>query len=207
MHFMNPPALMPLVELIRGLETSDATVATVRAAAEAMGKTVAEARDVPGFLANRMLLPMLNEAAFCLYEGVGDAEAIDTVMRLGMNHPLGPLALADLIGLDTCLAILEVLHDGLRRSEVPALPAVAAVRRGGATRPQGRARVPRLRPSTGRSGQFGRSRRSHCGAARSRSSSTSWTRAWRRRTSRSAASSWPGPASPTCSGAPAACPA
>ena len=112
MHFMNPPALMPLVELIRGLETSDATVATVRAAAEAMGKTVAEARDVPGFLANRILLPMLNEAAFCLYEGVGDAEAIDTVMRLGMSHPLGPLALADLIGLDTCLAILEVLHDG-----------------------------------------------------------------------------------------------
>ena len=112
MHFMNPPALMPLVELIRGLETSDETVATVRAAAEAMGKTVAEARDVPGFLANRMLLPMLNEAVFCLYEGVGDAEAIDTVMRLGMNHPLGPLALADLIGLDTCLAILEVLHDG-----------------------------------------------------------------------------------------------
>jgi 3-hydroxybutyryl-CoA dehydrogenase len=112
MHFMNPPALMPLVELIRGLETADETVAQVRAAAEAMGKTVAEARDVPGFLANRMLLPMLNEAAFCLYEGVGDAEAIDTVMRLGMNHPLGPLALADLIGLDTCLAILEVLHDG-----------------------------------------------------------------------------------------------
>jgi 3-hydroxybutyryl-CoA dehydrogenase len=112
MHFMNPPALMPLVELIRGLETSDTTVASVRAAAEAMGKTVAEARDVPGFLANRILLPMLNEAAFCLYEGVGDAEAIDTVMRLGMNHPLGPLALADLIGLDTCLAILEVLHEG-----------------------------------------------------------------------------------------------
>jgi 3-hydroxybutyryl-CoA dehydrogenase len=112
MHFMNPPALMPLVELIRGLETSDATVASVRADAEAMGKTVAEARDVPGFLANRMLLPMLNEAAFCLYEGVGDAEAIDTVMRLGMSHPLGPLALADLIGLDTCLAILEVLHEG-----------------------------------------------------------------------------------------------
>jgi 3-hydroxybutyryl-CoA dehydrogenase len=112
MHFMNPPALMPLVELIRGLETSDETVARVRSAAEAMGKTVAESRDVPGFLANRMLLPMLNEAAFCLYEGVGDAEAIDTVMRLGMNHPLGPLALADLIGLDTCLAILEVLHEG-----------------------------------------------------------------------------------------------
>jgi 3-hydroxybutyryl-CoA dehydrogenase len=122
MHFMNPPALMPLVELIRGLETSDATVAAVRAAAEAMGKTVAEARDVPGFLANRMLLPMLNEAVFCLYEGVGDAEAIDTVMRLGMSHPLGPLALADLIGLDTCLAILDVLHDGFGDPKFRACP-------------------------------------------------------------------------------------
>ena len=111
MHCINPPAL------IRSSSSSAAsrratTVAQVRAAAEAMGKTVAESRDVPGFLANRMLLPMLNEAAFCLYEGVGDAEAIDTVMRLGMNDPLGPLALADLIGLDTCLAILEVLQDG-----------------------------------------------------------------------------------------------
>ena len=85
----------------------------MRAAAEAMGKTVAESRDVPGFIANRILMPMINEAAFCLYEGVGTAEAIDTVMTLGMNHPLGPLALADLIGLDTCLAILEVMHDGL----------------------------------------------------------------------------------------------
>jgi 3-hydroxybutyryl-CoA dehydrogenase len=113
MHFMNPVPLMALVELIRGLETSDETAAAVRAAAEAMGKTVAESRDVPGFIANRILLPMLNEAVFCLYEGVGTAEAIDTVMRLGMSHPLGPLALADLIGLDTCLAILEVMHEGL----------------------------------------------------------------------------------------------
>jgi 3-hydroxybutyryl-CoA dehydrogenase len=113
MHFFNPVAVLPLVELIRGLETSDATAAAVREVAEAMGKTVAESRDVPGFLANRMLLPMLNEAVFCLYEGIGDADSIDTVMRLGMAHPLGPLALADLIGLDTCLAVLEVMHAGL----------------------------------------------------------------------------------------------
>jgi 3-hydroxybutyryl-CoA dehydrogenase len=113
MHFFNPVAMLQLVELIRGLDTSDETAAAVRACAEAMGKTVAESRDVPGFLANRILLPMLNEAVFCLFEGVGDADSIDTVMRLGMAHPLGPLALADLIGLDTCLAILEVLHAGL----------------------------------------------------------------------------------------------
>jgi 3-hydroxybutyryl-CoA dehydrogenase len=112
MHFFNPVPMLALVELIRGLETSDETAAAVRAHAEAMGKTVAESRDVPGFLANRILLPMLNEAVFCLYEGVGDADAIDTTMRLGMAHPLGPLALADLIGLDTCLAVLEVLHEG-----------------------------------------------------------------------------------------------
>jgi 3-hydroxybutyryl-CoA dehydrogenase len=112
MHFFNPVPLLQLVELIRGLDTSDETAAAVRARAEAMGKTVAECLDVPGFLANRILLPMLNEAVFCLYEGIGDAEAIDTVMRLGMAHPLGPLALADLIGLDTCLAVLEVLHEG-----------------------------------------------------------------------------------------------
>ena len=113
MHFMNPVPVLPLVEVIRGLETSDETAAAVRHAAETMGKTVAESKDVPGFIANRVLMPMLNEAVFCLYEGVGDAESIDTVMRLGMSHPLGPLALADLIGLDTCLAILEVMHDGL----------------------------------------------------------------------------------------------
>jgi 3-hydroxybutyryl-CoA dehydrogenase len=113
MHFMNPVPVLKLVELIRGLQTSDETAALVRETAEAMGKTVAESRDVPGFIANRILMPMLNEAVFCLYEGVGDAEAIDTVMKLGMAHPMGPLALADLIGLDTCLAILEVLHEGL----------------------------------------------------------------------------------------------
>jgi 3-hydroxybutyryl-CoA dehydrogenase len=122
MHFFNPVAMLQLVELIRGLDTSDETAASVRACAEAMGKTVAESRDVPGFLANRILLPMLNEAVFCLYEGIGDAEAIDTVMRLGMAHPLGPLALADLIGLDTCLAVLEVLHAGLGDSKYRPCP-------------------------------------------------------------------------------------
>jgi 3-hydroxybutyryl-CoA dehydrogenase len=113
MHFMNPVPLMPLVEIIRGLETSDQTAAGVRAAAEAMGKTVAEANDFPGFISNRILVPMINEAVYCLMEGVGDRDSIDAVMKLGMNHPMGPLALADLIGLDTCLAIMEVLHAGL----------------------------------------------------------------------------------------------
>ena len=113
MHFMNPVPLMPLVEVIRGLETSDETARAVRAAAEAMGKTVAEANDFPGFISNRILVPMINEAVYCLMEGVGDRESIDAVMKLGMNHPMGPLELADLIGLDTCLAIMEVLHSGL----------------------------------------------------------------------------------------------
>jgi 3-hydroxybutyryl-CoA dehydrogenase len=122
MHFMNPVPLMPLVELIRGLETSDEAAATVRAAAERMGKTVAESHDYPGFIANRILLPMVNEAVYCLMEGVGDRESIDTVMRLGMSHPLGPLQLADLIGLDTCLAIMEVLHEGLGDSKYRPCP-------------------------------------------------------------------------------------
>ena len=113
MHFMNPVPLMPLVEVIRGLETSDETAAAVRAAAERMGKTVAEAHDYPGFISNRILVPMINEAVYCLMEGVGDRDSIDTVMKLGMNHPMGPLTLADLIGLDTVLAIMEVLHEGL----------------------------------------------------------------------------------------------
>jgi 3-hydroxybutyryl-CoA dehydrogenase len=113
MHFMNPVPLMPLVEIIRGLETSDQTAAGVRAAAEAMGKTVAQANDFPGFISNRILVPMINEAVYCLMEGVGDRDSIDAVMKLGMNHPMGPLTLADLIGLDTCLAIMEVLHAGL----------------------------------------------------------------------------------------------
>jgi len=113
MHFMNPVPVMKLVEIIRGLATSDETTQTIVALSERLGKTVAEAQDYPGFVANRILMPMINEAVFCLMEGVATAESIDTVMKLGMNHPMGPLALADLIGLDTCLAILEVLHRGL----------------------------------------------------------------------------------------------
>jgi 3-hydroxybutyryl-CoA dehydrogenase len=113
MHFMNPVPLMPLVEVIRGLETSDETLVAVVDAAERMGKTVAHASDFPGFISNRILVPMINEAVYCLMEGVGDRDSIDTVMKLGMNHPMGPLTLADLIGLDTCLAIMEVLHEGL----------------------------------------------------------------------------------------------
>lgn len=113
MHFMNPVPVMKLVEVIRGLQTSDETRAAVFHLAERLGKTPVECRDFPGFVSNRVLMPMINEAVYCLQEGVATREAIDTVMKLGMNHPMGPLALADLIGLDTCLAILEVLHDGL----------------------------------------------------------------------------------------------
>lgn len=113
MHFMNPVPVMPLVEVIRGLETSDATAGRTLAIAQALGKTPVEVRDFPGFVSNRVLMPMINEAIFCVMEGVAEPEAVDTVMKLGMNHPLGPLALADLIGLDVCLAILEVLHRDL----------------------------------------------------------------------------------------------
>ncbi len=113
MHFMNPVPVMKLVEVIRALSTSDETYQTTIELAEQMGKTPAVASDFPGFIANRILLPMINEAIFCLYQSVGSKESIDTVMKLGMNHPMGPLELADLIGLDTCLAILTTLHQGL----------------------------------------------------------------------------------------------
>ena len=113
MHFMNPVPVMQLVEIIRGLATSDATTDRTVAWGKAVGKTPVEVNDFPGFVANRILMPMINEAIYCVMEGVGEPEAIDTVMKLGMNHPMGPLALADLIGPDTCLAILELLHDGL----------------------------------------------------------------------------------------------
>jgi len=113
MHFMNPVPIMKLVEIIRGLQTSDATAAATKALAEAMGKTPVFCRDFPGFVSNRVLMPLINEAVFCLHEGVADAASIDTIMKLGMNHPMGPLTLADFIGLDTCLYILEVLHQGL----------------------------------------------------------------------------------------------
>jgi 3-hydroxybutyryl-CoA dehydrogenase len=114
MHFFNPVPLMQLVELIRALQTSDATYDAVRALTERLGKTPVEVRNSPGFVANRILLPMLNEAVFCLHERLATAEDIDHVMKLGMAHPMGPLALADLIGLDTCLAILEVLYEGFK---------------------------------------------------------------------------------------------
>ena len=113
MHFMNPVPVMKLVEIIRGLATSDETTAKVVSLASALGKTPVEVSDYPGFVANRILMPMINEAVYCVMEGVGTPEAIDTVMQLGMNHPMGPLTLADFIGLDTCVAILEVMHDGL----------------------------------------------------------------------------------------------
>ncbi|RLB72136.1 MAG: 3-hydroxybutyryl-CoA dehydrogenase [Deltaproteobacteria bacterium] len=122
MHFMNPVPVMKLVEIIRGLATSEETYDAVKALAEKMGKTPCEASDYPGFIANRILLPMINEAVYCLFEGVGKAEDIDTVMKLGMNHPMGPLALADLIGLDTCLAIMNVLHEGLGDSKYRPCP-------------------------------------------------------------------------------------
>ncbi|HTK51127.1 MAG TPA: 3-hydroxybutyryl-CoA dehydrogenase [Gemmatimonadaceae bacterium] len=113
MHFMNPVPVMQLVEVIRGLATSDETTRRVMDLAKSLGKTPVEANDFPGFIANRILLPMINEACFALMEGVGTPDAIDQVMKLGMNHPMGPLTLADFIGLDTCVAILEVMHDGL----------------------------------------------------------------------------------------------
>jgi 3-hydroxybutyryl-CoA dehydrogenase len=122
MHFMNPVPLMRLVELVRGQATSDASMRTAAELCESLGKTGVEAADFPGFIANRVLLPMINEAIFAVMEGVGTPEAIDTVMKLGMNHPMGPLALADLIGLDVCLAILDVLHEGFGDSKYRACP-------------------------------------------------------------------------------------
>lgn len=113
MHFMNPVPVMKLVEIIRGLVTSDETTAKVVELTRSLGKTPVEVNDYPGFVANRILMPMINEAVYCVMEGVGTPEAIDTVMQLGMNHPMGPLTLADFIGLDTCVAILEVMHAGL----------------------------------------------------------------------------------------------
>jgi 3-hydroxybutyryl-CoA dehydrogenase len=125
MHFMNPVPIMKLVEVIRGLQTSDATTADTKAFAETLGKTPVECRDFPGFVSNRVLMPMINEAIYCLHEGVAEAAAIDTIMKLGMNHPMGPLTLADFIGLDTCLYILEVLHKGLGEDKYRPCPLLA----------------------------------------------------------------------------------
>ena len=114
MHFMNPVPVMKLVEVIRGLETTDEVYKLIEEMSVSFGKVPVEVNDAPGFVSNRVLMPMINEAVFCLYEGVGKPEAIDQVMKLGMNHPMGPLALADLIGLDTCLYIMEVLYEGFK---------------------------------------------------------------------------------------------
>jgi 3-hydroxybutyryl-CoA dehydrogenase len=122
MHFMNPVPVMPLVEVIRGIATSEETARTVVELATSLGKTPVESRDYPGFIANRILMPMINEAIYALYEGVASVEAIDAVMKLGMNHPMGPLTLADFIGLDTCLAIMTVLHDGFGDSKYRPCP-------------------------------------------------------------------------------------
>jgi 3-hydroxybutyryl-CoA dehydrogenase len=122
MHFMNPVPVMKLVEVIPGIATSDETLKTTWDLSEKFGKTPAKANDYPGFIANRILLPMINEAVYCLYHGVGTREDIDTVMKLGMNHPMGPLTLADLIGLDTCLAVMETLYDGFKDSKYRPCP-------------------------------------------------------------------------------------
>jgi 3-hydroxybutyryl-CoA dehydrogenase len=122
MHFMNPVPVMALVEIIRGLATSDATYAFTHELSQRLGKTPVEVNDYPGFISNRILMPMINEACYTLMEGVASRDAIDTVMKLGMNHPMGPLALADLIGLDTCLSIMDVLHEGLGDSKYRPCP-------------------------------------------------------------------------------------
>ncbi len=122
MHFMNPVPVMQLVEIIRALQTSDETHAAIVALSEKLGKVPVTVKDAPGFVSNRVLMPMINEAIFCLHEGLATPEAIDTVMKLGMNHPIGPLALADLIGLDTCLSIMDVLYHEFRDSKYRACP-------------------------------------------------------------------------------------
>ncbi|WP_299621061.1 3-hydroxybutyryl-CoA dehydrogenase [Pelagibius sp.] len=122
MHFMNPVPLMQLVELIRGIATDEATFETIRTLAERLGKTTAPAEDFPAFIVNRILLPMINEAVYTLYEGVGSVKSIDTAMKLGANHPMGPLELADFIGLDTCLSVMHVLYDGLADSKYRPCP-------------------------------------------------------------------------------------
>ena len=122
MHFMNPVPVMTLVEIIRGIATTDAVYQAVEGLAKAMGKTPVEVNDYPGFISNRVLMPMINEAIYCVYEGVAAPEAVDQVMKLGMNHPMGPLTLADFIGLDTCLAIMEVLYEGFADSKYRPCP-------------------------------------------------------------------------------------
>lgn len=122
MHFMNPVPVMQLVEVIKGLQTSEETYKTIKKMAEDLGKTTVEVNDFPGFVANRVLMPLINEAIYAVYEGVASVEDVDNVMKLGMNHPMGPLTLADFIGLDTCLSIMEVMHEGLGDSKYRPCP-------------------------------------------------------------------------------------
>lgn len=131
MHFMNPVPRMKLIEIIKGLATTDETLKTTLELSEKMGKIAVECNDYPGFVANRLLLPMLNEAMYCVMEGVGTPENIDQIMKLGMNHPMGPLELADLIGLDTCLSIMQVIHDGLGDSKYRPCPLLVKMVKGG----------------------------------------------------------------------------
>ena len=140
-HFMNPVPVMELVELIRGIATDDETFKAVKEFASRLGKTISVSEDFPAFIVNRILLPMINEAVYVLYEGVGGVEAIDTAMKLGAHHPMGPLQLADFIGLDTCLSIMQVLHEGPQRFQIPSLPAAGQICRSRLARPQGQARL------------------------------------------------------------------
>ncbi len=149
MHFFNPVPVLKLVEVIRAPQTSDETAAAIVALAEDLGKTPAQANDFPGFVSNRILMPFLNEAAYALMEGVAEPEAIDTIARLGFAHPMGPLALADLIGLDTCVSIMEVLHEGLGDPKYAPCPLLRAARSGRAARPEVRARLLRVRGRLG----------------------------------------------------------
>ena len=143
-HFMNPVPRMELVEVIRGIATGDSTFELTKQFIAKLGKQIAVAEDFPAFIVNRILLPMINEAIYTLYEGVGNVEGIDTAMRLGAHHPMGPLELADFIGLDTCLSVMQVLHEGLADFEVSAVPAAREICRGRLARPQDAARLLRL---------------------------------------------------------------
>ena len=144
MHFMNPVPMMELVELVRGIATEEETYETARKVTERMGKIPAMAEDFPAFIVNRILMPMVNEAIYALYEGVGTVQAIDTAMKLGAHHRMGPLELADFIGLDTCHSIMQTLYEGLADSKYRPLPAAREVRRGGLARPQDRQGLLRL---------------------------------------------------------------
>ena len=143
-HFMNPVPRMQLVELIRGIATRDDTYEAAKQFVAKLGKTATMSEDFPAFIVNRILLPMINEAVYTLYEGVGSVDSIDTAMRLGANHPMGPLQLADFIGLDTCLAVMQVLHEGLGGFQIPAVSAAGEICRGRLARPQDAARLLRL---------------------------------------------------------------